>query len=108
MDSTEAKTRLMAIRDNLPMNYSQNSARKLMSSFENYRQVTQELGNKYAAVFSGVQTKLGDMETDIREAIKGTPKKEAETRFAAAKSRLTEGIGRILSNLELIKPGSPK
>lgn len=99
MDSTEAKTRLTAIRDNLPINYSQNSARKLMSSFENYKQVTQALGNKYAAVLSGVQMKLNDIEIDIREAIKGTPKKEAESRFGKAKKHLTEDINSILTNL---------
>ena len=97
MDSIEAKTRLTAIRDNLPMNYSQNSARKLMSSFENYKHVTQDLGNKYAAVLSGVQTNLSGIESDIKEAIKGTPKKEAEARFGHAKTRLTDDINSIIS-----------
>ena len=99
MDSTEAKTRLTAIRDNLPMNYSQNSARKLMSSFENYKHVMQDLGNKYAAVLSGVQTNLSGIESDIKEAIKGTPKKEAEARFGEAKTHLTGDINSILANL---------
>jgi hypothetical protein len=47
-------------------------------------------------LLSGVQFKLGDIELDIREAIKGTPKKEAESRFAEAIRHITEDINSIL------------
>jgi hypothetical protein len=98
MDRTEAKTRLTAIRDNLPTIYSQNSARKLMSSLENYKQVTQAMGNKYSAVLSGVHSEFSEIESDIKCAIIGTPKKEAESRFGEAKRHLTEDINSILTN----------
>lgn len=99
METAEAKTQLTAIRDNLPLHYSQQSARKLMASFENYRQVLQAMGNRNAALLSGVQSELSDIELDIRWAIKGTPKKEAEARFAEAKRHITEDINSILDNL---------
>jgi len=34
MTSSEVKNQLTAIRENLPLQYSQSSARKLMSSYE--------------------------------------------------------------------------
>jgi hypothetical protein len=63
-----------------------------MSSYENYKQALQAIGNRSAALLSGVQTELAGIELDIRWAIKGTPKKEAESRFAEAKRRITEDI----------------
>jgi len=93
------ETQLTAIRDNLPLHYSLQSARKLIASFENYKQVLQSMGNRSAALFSGVQSELSDIEMDIRWAIKGTPKKEAESRFAEAKRHITEDINSILDNL---------
>ena len=99
MDSNELKGKLTAIRDNLPMHFSQNSARKLMASFENYKRVTQTLGNNYSNLLSGVQSEFSDMEFDIRCAIKGTPKKEAGLRFQEAKRHITDDIDSILANL---------
>jgi len=99
METAGVKTQLTAIRDNLPLHYSLQSARKLMSSYENYKQVLQAMGNRSAALLSGVQTELSDIELDIREAIKGTPKKEAELRFAEAKRHITEDIDSILDKL---------
>ena len=93
------KTQLTAIRDNLPLHYSLQSARKLMSSFENYKQVLQAMGNRQAALLSGVQSEFNDIELDIRWAIKGTPKKEAEARFGEAKRHITEDINSILDKL---------
>ena len=100
MDPSEIKTQLTTIRDNLPMHYSQNSARKLMSSFENYKQITQTLGNNYSRLLSGVQSEFSDIEFDIKWAIKGTPKKEAESRFQEAKRHIMDDINSILTLLE--------
>ena len=99
MEGIEAKTQLTAIRDNLPPDYSLQSARKLMSSYENYRRVVQSMGNRNAALFAGVRSEFSDIEFDIRFAIKGTPKKEAQSRFANAKRHITEDINSVLGNL---------
>src|SRR5580698_9871124 len=97
MNLDEAKTRLAAIRDNLPPDYSMNSSRKLMSSFENYKQISQALGRNLSRIKSGIRSEFEDIEWDIRSAIKGTPKKEAESRFGQAKRHITEDINRILA-----------
>jgi hypothetical protein len=97
MHLNEAKTQLTAIRDNLPADYSINSARKLMSSFENYKQISRALGRDLSRVKSGIRSEFEDIEWDIRTAIKGTPKREAETRFSQAKRHITEDINSILA-----------
>ena len=99
METAGVKTQLTAIRDNLPLHYSLQSARKLMSSYENYKQVLQAMGNRSAALLTGVQSELAGIELDIREAIEGTPKKEAELRFAEAKRHIAEDINSILGQL---------
>jgi predicted Zn-dependent protease len=99
MDPNEVKTQLTAIRDNLPLHYSQNSARNLMSSFENYKRVTQTLGNNYSSLLSGVQSEFSDLEFDIKWAMNGTPKKEAESRFSEAKRHIKDDINSILAIL---------
>jgi hypothetical protein len=99
MGTGGVKTQPTAIRDNLPLHYSLQSARKLMSSYENYKQVLQAMGNRSAALLSGVKSELSDIEVDIRWALKGTPKKEAESRFAEAKRHITEDINSILDKL---------
>lgn len=99
MERDEVKPQLTAIRDNLPLHYSLQSARKLMSSYENYKRILQAMGNRSAALLSGVQSELSDIEFDIRWAIKGTPKKEAEARFGEAKRHITEDIDSILDRL---------
>lgn len=93
----EAKTQLTAIRDNLPADYSMNGARKLMSSFENYRQISLALGRSLSRANSGIRSEFEDIEWDIRSAIKGTPKKEAESRFSQARRHITDDINRILA-----------
>jgi hypothetical protein len=97
MDLHEAKTQLTAIRDNLPTDYSINSARKLMSSFENYRQISQALGRGLSRTKSGIRSEFDDIERDIRSALIGTPKKEAESRFRQAKRHITDDINSILA-----------
>jgi hypothetical protein len=97
MNLHEAKTQLTAIRDNLPADYSMNSARKLMSSFENYRQISLALGRHLSRIKSGIRSEFEDIEWDIRSAIKGTPKKEAESRFIRAKRHITDDINSILA-----------
>jgi hypothetical protein len=99
METARVKTQLTAIRDHLPLHYSLQSARKLMSSYENYKQVLQAMGNRSAALLSGVQSEFSDIELDIRWAIKGTPRKQAEFRFAEAKRHITEDINSILDKL---------
>ena len=96
MTSTEVKTQLTAIRENLPLQYSQSGARKLMSSYENYKHILQVLGQSYASIHSSVRAALPDIESAIRQAIKGTPKKEAEKCFSNVKRQMTEGIDSIL------------
>jgi hypothetical protein len=97
MNLREAKTQLTAIRDNLPSDYSMNSARKLMSSFENYRQISQALGRGLSRAKFGIRSEFADIEWDIRSAIKGTPKKEAESRFSQAKKQISDDINGILA-----------
>ena len=96
MTTSEVKIQLTTIRENLPMHYSQSSARKLMSSYENYKHILQVLGQSYSSISSPVRSALPDIENDIRQAIKGTPKKEAEECFIRAKRQLTDGINSIL------------
>jgi hypothetical protein len=60
METAEVKTQLTAIRDSLPPHYSLQSARKLMSSFDNYKQVLQAMGNRSAALLSGVKSANND------------------------------------------------
>ena len=96
MTSSEVKIQLTTIRENLPLQYSQSGARKLMSSYENYKHILQVLGQSYSSISSAVRGGLPDIETAIRQAIQGTPKKEAEECFSQAKRLLTEGINSIL------------
>jgi len=96
MTSTEVKTQLTTIRENLPLQYSQSGARKLMSSYENYKHILQVLGQSYSSINSLVRAALPEIESAIRQAIKGTPKKEAEECFSRAKQQMTEGINSIL------------
>ena len=97
MSLDEAKTQLTAIRDHLPADYSQQAARKLMSSFENYRQISQALGRSVPRASTGIRTEFGDIEGNIRTAIIGTPKKEAESAFSQARQHITDDINRILA-----------
>lgn len=97
MTLDEAKIQLTAIRDHLPAEYSQQAARKLMSSFENYRQISQALGRSVPRASTGIRTEFGDIEGDIRTAITGTPKKAAESAFSQAGRHITEDINRILA-----------
>jgi hypothetical protein len=97
MDLGEAKPQLTAIRDHLPADYSQQAARKLMSSFENYRQISQALGRSVARASTGIRTEFGDIEGDIRTAIIGTPKKEAQSAFSRARQQITDDINLILA-----------
>lgn len=97
MDLPEAKAQLTAIRDNLPADYSMNSARKLMSSFENYRQISQALGRSLTRIKSGIWPDFEEIEGGIRIAIKGTPKKTAESAFILAKRQITDDINNILA-----------
>ena len=96
MTSNEVKTQLTAIRENLPAQYSQSAARRLMSSYENYKHILQVLGHSYTSISAAVRAALPEIETSIREAIKGTPKKEAEESFSVAKRQITAGINEIL------------
>ena len=96
MTSSEVKTQLTGIRENLPLQYSQGSARKLMSSYDNYKHILQVLGQSYSSISSSVRAALPEIETAVRQAIKGTPKKEAEICFRQAKNQITEGINSIL------------
>ena len=97
MTLDEAKTQLTAIRDYLPADYSQQAARKLMSSFENYRQISQALGRIVPRASTGIRTEFGDIEGNIRTAIIGTPKKAAESAFTQARRHITDDIDRILA-----------
>ena len=97
MDIREVKTRLTAILQNLPASYSQNSARKLMLAFENYKQIARSLVNNYSIIRSGVRSEFDELEADIKTAIKGTPKKEAELRFDAARKNMENDIKHILA-----------
>jgi len=96
MTSNEVKIQLTTIRENLPPQYSQSGARKLMSSYENYKHILQVLGQSYSSISSPVRAALPDIETAIRQAIIGTPKKESEECFIRAKWQMTEGIDSIL------------
>ena len=62
MTLPEAKQQLTAIRDNLPADYSMNSARKLMSSFENYKQILQALGRNLSRLKSGIRPDFEEIE----------------------------------------------
>jgi hypothetical protein len=96
MTSDEVNIQLTTIRENLPSQYSQSAARKLMSSYENYKHILQVLGHGYSGISSTVRAALPDIETAIRQAIKGTPKKDAEESFGQARRLITEGINSIL------------
>ena len=96
MTPTEVKIQLTAIRENLPAQFSQNAARRLLSSFENYRHILQVLGHSYASIGASVRAALPDIDSSIRQAIKGTPKKDSEECFSQAKRQITEGINSIL------------
>ena len=96
MTSSEVKIQFEAIRENLPLQYSQSGARKLMSSYENYKHILQVLGQSYSSISPSVRAALPAIETAIRKAIAGTPKKEAEESFSQAKRQMTEGINSII------------
>jgi hypothetical protein len=97
MNLGEAKIQLTAIRDHLPADYSQQAARKLMSSFENYRQISQALGRIVPRASTGIRTEFEDIDGEIRTAIIGTPKKAAESAFNHARLQITDDINRILA-----------
>jgi hypothetical protein len=97
MDLQQAKTQLTAIRDNLPPDYSMSGARKLMSSFENYKQISRGLGRDLSREKFGIRSQFDDIEQTIKSAIKGTPKKEAESSFSQAKKHMTEDINKIIA-----------
>ena len=97
MDLQQAKIQLTAIRDNLPPDYSMSGARKLMSSFENYKQISRGLGRDLPRLKSGIRSEFDDIEQHIKSAIIGTPKKEAESSFSQAKKHITEDINKIIA-----------
>jgi len=97
MDIREVKAQLSAILQNLPTHYSQIGARKLMLSFENYKQLARSLVNNSSAVRSVIRSEFDDIEADIKQAIKGTPKKEAESCFGTAKRHIAVNISGILT-----------
>jgi hypothetical protein len=97
MDLQQAKTQLTAIRDNLPPDYSMSGARKLMSSFENYKQISRGLGRDLPRLKLGIRSEFDDIEQHIKSAIIGTPKKEAESSFSQAKKHITEDINKIIA-----------
>jgi hypothetical protein len=97
MDLQQAKTQLTAIRDNLPPDYSIASARKLMSSFENYKQISRGLGRDLPRLKLGIRSDFDDIEQQIKSAIMGTPKKEADSSFGQAKKNITEDINKIIA-----------
>jgi hypothetical protein len=97
MNLGEAKIQLTAIRDHLPADYSQQAARKLMSSFENYRQISQALGRIVPRASTGIRTEFEDIEREIRTAIIGTLKKAAESAFSHARLQIIDDINRILA-----------
>ena|ERR1700722_8066238 len=97
MDLQLAKTQLAAIRDNLPPDYSMNSARKLMSSFENYKQISRGLGRDLSRQKFGIRSEFDDIQQHIKTAIIGTPKKEAESSFSQAKKYITDDINKIIT-----------
>jgi hypothetical protein len=99
MDVTETKAQLTAILQNLPTDYSQNGARKLMSAFENYKHIARALLNNSANIRAGVHSEFDDIELAIRLAIKGTPKKEAESCFAEARNHMMGGMAHIIAAL---------
>ncbi|GGB18812.1 hypothetical protein [Puia dinghuensis] len=96
MTSSEVKVQLTAIRENLPLQYSQSGARKMMSSYENYKHILQVLGQSYSSISSPVRSALPEIETAIRQAIRGAQKKEAEECFSQARRQMIEGINSIL------------
>ena len=106
MNLPEAKTQLTAIRDNLPAAYSMSGARKLMASFENYKQISKALGRELPRTNSGIRSEFEDIEWDIRTAIKGTPKKEAGSCFNQAKRHIADDINIILS-ISISSPQAP-
>ena len=104
MTTSEVKIQLTTIRDNLPPQYSQSGARKLMSSYENYKHLIQVLGQSYSSISSAVRGALPGIEAAIRQAIAGTPKKESEECFRQGRQQITEGINSILL-ADAKKPG---
>jgi hypothetical protein len=101
MDATEIKSRLNTILQHLPAAYSPASARKLMASFENYKHIAQSLPTNAAIVKSGVRATFDRIESDIKFAIIGTPKKESESRFLDAREGMTKGINGLLTVPEM-------
>ena len=97
MNISEAQTQLTLIRDHLPAEYSLQAARRLMSSFENYRQISLSLGRSVSRINTGIRTEFEDIEGDIRMAIKGTPKKTSESAFIQARRHITDDINLILA-----------
>ncbi len=97
MELQQARTQLTAIRDNLPPDYSISGARKLMSAFENYKQISRGLGRDLGRQKLGIRSEFDDIEQNIKSAIIGTPKKEAESRFSQAKKHITEDINKIIA-----------
>jgi hypothetical protein len=97
MDLQQAKTQLTAIRNNLPPDYSMSGARKLMSSFENYKQISQGLGRDLPRQKLGIRSEFDDIQQHIKSAIIGTPKKESESSFSQAKKLITEDINKIIA-----------
>ena len=97
MDATEIKSRLTTILQHLPVAYSPASARKLMAAFENYKHIVQSLPTNTSIVRSGVRAAFDQIESDIKFAIIGTPKKESESRFLDAKELMTKGINGLLT-----------
>jgi hypothetical protein len=68
-----------------------------MLAVENYKQIARSLVNNYSLIRSGVHTEFDDIEEDIKSAIRGTPKKEAELRFGAARRHMEHDINHILA-----------
>jgi len=97
MNLSEAQTQLTTIRDHLPADYSQQAARKLMASFENYRQISLALGRVVPRASTGIRTEFVDIEGNIRTAIVGTPKKEAQKQFGEARQHIINDINLILA-----------
>jgi len=100
MNIIDIENQLREIIRKLPPYYSQNSAKELLDLFNSYKGIVEALPEDYRQIKYGVSTEFSAIKFDIEWAIKGTPKKEAESRFATAKANLKDDIDSIISELK--------
>jgi len=99
MEDKQIAMQLMEIKAKLPTYYSKGNAFEMKARFDSYKCIIRNLPDRYSSTAIFTASEFWDIELDINWAIKGTPQKEAESRFFEARRHLEDDINHVLNQL---------